>query len=66
MRSFDKISAAVACHAGHPVSQLLFLAACVAWIVVVGDVDLLTLILSIMAISLTQMVQNSGSLTHSL
>ena len=44
--------------AAHPVAQLGFIALCLAWFVLALRVDILTAALSIIAITLTQMVLN--------
>ena len=44
--------------AAHPVAQLAFIALCLAWFVLALRVDILTAALSIIAITLTQMVLN--------
>jgi low affinity Fe/Cu permease len=53
------ISASVAKIAGHPFTQIGFVLLCIAWFAVRLPVDILTAALSILAITLTQMVLNS-------
>lgn len=53
-----KVSAVVADIAAHPFAQLAVIAACTAWFVIGFETDLLTAALSILAITLTQMVLN--------
>jgi low affinity Fe/Cu permease len=53
-----QISAWVSDVFAHPVTQLTFIALCVAWFLSGLDTNLLTAALSIMAITLTQMVLN--------
>jgi low affinity Fe/Cu permease len=43
---------------GHPYAQVGFIAVCVAWFLIGWNVNLLTAALSILAITLTQMVLN--------
>jgi hypothetical protein len=50
------ISKFVACRAATPMAQGLFITGCVAFLLLGGSVDVLTLVLSILAITLTQMV----------
>ena len=50
----DKVSDVVA----HPYAQVVFIIVCVAWFVAGFNVNVLTAALSIMAITLTQMVLN--------
>ncbi len=51
----DKVSDVFA----HPYAQVTFLVVCIAWFAVGWNVNILTAALSIMAITLTQMVLNS-------
>jgi low affinity Fe/Cu permease len=51
----DKVSDLFA----HPYAQVAFLVVCIAWFIVGWNVNVLTATLSIMAITLTQMVLNS-------
>src|SRR4030095_9073118 len=51
----DKVSDVFA----HPYAQVSFLLVCIAWFIVGWNVNVLTAALSIMAITLTQMVLNS-------
>lgn len=53
-----RISGAVADFAAHPVVQILFVLVCIAWFALGLRVDVLTAGLSIIAITLTQMVLN--------
>ena len=53
-----EISERVSDIAAHPFAQLGFLFVCIAWFVVGWNVNILTAALSIMAITLTQMVLN--------
>lgn len=53
---FDRLAAAAAHHAGRPIAQLCFVAFCVAWLVLGLGEERLTLALSVLAITLTQMV----------
>ncbi|MGK2908562.1 MAG: hypothetical protein ACSLE1_01960 [Sphingobium sp.] len=50
------LSERIAEHAGRPLAQGGFLAFCALWLVLGGSVDGLTLLLSVLAISLTQAV----------
>lgn len=56
MRFFERLSDFVSCKAGHPVAQAGFLVFCFIWWLLGGDMLSLTTILSIIAITLTQMV----------
>jgi low affinity Fe/Cu permease len=51
----DKVSDVFA----HPYAQIAFLVVCIGWFIVGWNVNVLTAALSIMAITLTQMVLNS-------
>jgi low affinity Fe/Cu permease len=51
----DKVSDVFA----HPYAQVAFLVVCIGWFIVGWNVNILTAALSIMAITLTQMVLNS-------
>jgi low affinity Fe/Cu permease len=51
----DKVSDVFA----HPYAQVAFLVLCIAWFIIGWNVNVLTAALSIMAITLTQMVLNS-------
>ena len=53
------VSAAGARIAGEPISQVAFILICVAWFIAGWNVNTLTAGLSILAITLTQMVLNS-------
>jgi low affinity Fe/Cu permease len=54
-----RISAAVAKFSADPLAQVGFILLCVAWFAVGWNVNVLTAALSILAITLTQMVLNS-------
>jgi len=54
-----RISGWVSDVAGHPFAQVGFIVLCVAWLIIGWNVNILTAALSIMAITLTQMVLNS-------
>lgn len=54
-----RISGWVSDVAGHPFAQVGFILLCVAWLLVGWNVNVLTAALSILAITLTQMVLNS-------
>jgi low affinity Fe/Cu permease len=54
----NRWSAAVANAAGHPSAQLLVIVFCLAWLAIGRTANALTLVLSIAAITLTQMVLN--------
>lgn len=56
------ISSRVADSAAHPLSQLALIAGCVAWWIAGLPTDVLTATLSILAITLTQMVLNRQNL----
>lgn len=51
-----RISEVVACYAGHPFSQAGFLLFCAIWWALGGSLLALTTVLSILAITLSQMV----------
>jgi low affinity Fe/Cu permease len=53
------ISTKVSDLSAHPFAQVAFLLVCIAWFVLGERVDILTAALSILAITLTQMVLNS-------
>lgn len=53
-----QISASVADYAAHPLAQLGLIIICVIWFIVRLPVEIFTAALSIMAITLTQMVLN--------
>jgi low affinity Fe/Cu permease len=53
------ISTKVSDLSAHPFAQVAFLLICIAWFVLGEQVDILTATLSILAITLTQMVLNS-------
>jgi low affinity Fe/Cu permease len=57
-RAGDRVSQWVADVAGHPFAQMGFIVLCVGWFVVGWNVNLFTAALSILAITLTQMVLN--------
>ena len=54
-----RISGWVSDVAGHPFAQVGFIVLCVAWLIIGWNVNILTAALSIMAITLTQMVLNN-------
>ena len=56
MKYAFKLSCIVAAYAGHPLAQLGFLVFCLLWWAFGGDMLALTTILSIIAITMTQMV----------
>ena len=53
------ISAVVADVFAHPYAQIAFIVVCVAWFIIGFNINILTATLSIMAITLTQMVLNN-------
>lgn len=55
----NRLSEIVACNVGRPISQIGFLIFCAAWWLLGGDILTLTTVLSVLAITLTQMVLNS-------
>lgn len=55
-RAACTISEKVASGVAHPYAQIGFIAACALWLLCGGSVAALTLVLSILAITLTQMV----------
>ena len=54
-----RISAIVADLFAHPYAQIAFIVVCVAWFIIGFNINILTATLSIMAITLTQMVLNN-------
>lgn len=56
MKWANRLSCIVAAYAGHPLAQLGFLAFCLLWWSMGWDMLGLTTVLSIIAITLTQMV----------
>jgi low affinity Fe/Cu permease len=54
-----RISAVVADLSAHPYAQIAFIIVCVAWFAIGFNINILTAALSIMAITLTQMVLNN-------
>jgi low affinity Fe/Cu permease len=54
-----KVSELVADVAAHPYAQIGFIVICLAWFAIGFDINVLTAALSIMAITLTQMVLNN-------
>lgn len=64
-RAACSLSERVSEAAGHPVAQAVFPLSCGIWLLLGGNYDHLTLVLSVMAITLTQMVLNSqGRITR--
>ena len=61
-----RVSAAGSALAGHPLAILLVAIACAAWFIIGGPAaeNTLTLILSVLAITLTQMVLNQQRLSE--
>ena len=59
VRAGDAVSAWAADLFAHPYMQIGVLAVCIAWFALGRQIDVLTAILSILAITLTQMVLNS-------